>query len=57
MKYEDRRMEMMKDSSRAVAMMVLHTSSHIISGGRARHGTVVIIPAAKLHPLRNRAAE
>ncbi len=33
MKYEDRRMETMKERSRAVAMMVLHMSSHIASEG------------------------
>lgn len=31
MKYEDKRMEMMKERSSAVAMMVLHMSSQIVS--------------------------
>lgn len=31
MKYEDKRMEMMKERSSAVAMMVLHMSSHMVS--------------------------
>lgn len=31
MKYEDKRMEMMKERSSAVAMMVLHMSSQMVS--------------------------
>lgn len=33
MKYDDRRMDTMKERSSAVAMMVLHMSSQIVSGG------------------------